>query len=193
MRQKLDENRIYEIALRQFAQFGYKKATLEDIASELNMTGASLYSYASSKLELYHDSVSYILKKWEQYVLDELQNAKTASEFMEIFFTSSIAYLNGNPTFRTLLKKDPGIISPSNSDCSYEKVISDLFEKLRAAIAKGTACGEFCSVDAGKCADAMGYVFKHVIIDAYVRDEFDGVIEALPEMIKLLLNGLKTR
>ena len=55
MRKKLDNELVYKTALGFFSRYGYKKTTLEDIADSLNMTGSSIYSYASSKQALYYD------------------------------------------------------------------------------------------------------------------------------------------
>lgn len=49
MRKRIENEIILKAALGAFAKFGYKKATLEDIAGELGMTNSSIYAYASSK------------------------------------------------------------------------------------------------------------------------------------------------
>jgi len=57
MRKKAPSNDIYNAALKIFAEFGYKKATMEDIAKELNMTKCNLYLYAENKMDLYENTV----------------------------------------------------------------------------------------------------------------------------------------
>ena len=56
MRPRLDDELIYKAALPFFAKYGYKKPTLEDIASALDMSNTNLYSYARSKRDLYQRS-----------------------------------------------------------------------------------------------------------------------------------------
>ena len=68
MRKKLDNELVYKTALGFFSRYGYKKTTLEDIADALNMTGSSIYSYASSKQALYYDCISYAIDKWQESV-----------------------------------------------------------------------------------------------------------------------------
>ena len=42
-------NRVFDAALKVFAHFGYRQATMELIANELDMVKGSLYSYCSGK------------------------------------------------------------------------------------------------------------------------------------------------
>ena len=68
MRNKLDEQVILDAALKVFSRYGYKKSTLEDIASELGMTNTSMYAYASSKRDLYEQTVRYVMLRWQASV-----------------------------------------------------------------------------------------------------------------------------
>ena len=56
MKKKIENEIILNAALGAFARYGYKKATLEDIAGELSMTNSSIYAYAASKKELYEQT-----------------------------------------------------------------------------------------------------------------------------------------
>ena len=58
---------IYKVALSVFAEFGYQKATMEDIAGKLDMTKGNLYLYVKNKKDLYHKTVTHALLGW-QYV-----------------------------------------------------------------------------------------------------------------------------
>lgn len=57
-------NRFEEVmvgALQVFAEYGYKKATVEDIAARLGLTKGALYLCARDKLDLYEQSIRQAL------------------------------------------------------------------------------------------------------------------------------------
>lgn len=193
MRQRLDENQLYEIALKQFAEYGYKKATLEDIAAELNMTGASLYSYASSKQSLYHDCVGYALKKWQSHVLEAIDGIDSSEEYFITLCKSSIEYLNGDKVFRTILKRDSNIFPLFPEADPYEEINKDSFYMLKAAIDKGVEAGEFEEVDTFKCTEILFSLYKTLIIETYIKDGANEIMDTFPEIMQVLLNGLKKR
>lgn len=193
MRQRQDENRIYEIALAQFARYGYKKATLEDIAAELHMTGASLYSYASSKLGLYHDSVGYALKKWQTYVLESVEGIDDTEEYFLTLGKSAVAYLGQDETLRTILRRDPNIFPVFPEVDPYEEINGESLALLKSVLDKGISEGVFVPVDTAECAKLLFALYKNVIVDAYIQEASEDILKGVPNLLKLLLHGMKTR
>ena len=193
MRQRLDENRIYEIALKQFADYGYKKATLESIAAELNMTGASLYSYSSSKQALYYDSVGYALKKWQAYVCDAIDGIDDPEEYFVVLCRSSIEYLNSDPVFRTILKRDSSIFPLFPEADPYEEINKESFFMLKSALDRGIEAGKFEIIDTLVVTEIMFSVYKALIIETYIKDETEDILDTIPDLLNVILNGLKKR
>ena len=115
MRNKQDETVILDAALRVFSRYGYKKSTLEDIASELNMTNTAMYAYAASKRDLYEQTVRYVMKRWQSSVQQAVAKKTTAQEKMAVLCESALYYLAKDVEFCALLRSDPGIF-PDVSD-----------------------------------------------------------------------------
>ena len=193
MRQKLDENRVYEIALKQFAAYGFKKATLEDIASELNMTGASLYSYASSKQTLYHDCVGYALRKWQNFVIDATEEISDPIEYFQALCRSSIEYLCKDDILRNLLKKDSDIFPLFPNSDPYEEINKESFFMLKRALDRGVDSGLFSINDTLKCTEILFSVYKTMIIEIYIKDDIEEILDAFPDTMNVLLNGMLKR
>lgn len=193
MRQRLPENRIYEVALKQFAQYGYKKATLEDIAAELNMTGASLYSYASSKQDLYHDCVGYGMKNWEAFVAESLENIEDIEKYFMTLCSSSIEYLKANPLFGTILKRDPEILTLFPETDPYQEIKKDAYLFIGNALKRGVDSGMLGNIDADKCTKLFFALYKNVLIDGYVRDDAEEAMANLPDLLHIILYGLVKR
>lgn len=193
MRQRLEENQLYEVALKQFANYGYKKATLEDIASELNMTGASLYSYAKNKQELYYRCVGYSLKKWQDHVNAAVSAITSPRLYFITLCKSSIEYLSKDKTLKTILKRDPNIFPLFPETDPYEDINKDSFFMLKAALDKGVESGTFSQIDTFKCTEILFSVYRNLIIETYINDGTDKVLELFPDMMQILLDGLLKR
>lgn len=193
MRQRQDKNQIYDVALQQFSTYGYRKTTLEDIAAAMNMTGASLYSYAASKQNLYHDAVAYGLKKWQTYVLEAIEKADGPSEYFEELCRSSVEYLNEDKVLRTILKRDPDIFPMFPEADPYEDINKDSFSMLKEAIDKGVAAGVFAKIDTLKCTRILFSIYKTLIIETYIKYETEEIMDAFPVIMQVILNGLLKR
>ena len=70
MKPREDIETIYQTALTVFAQFGFSKTTMEDIAGRLDMTKGNLYLYVKNKQDLYHKTVAYALLRWQGRVAE---------------------------------------------------------------------------------------------------------------------------
>ena len=193
MRPRQDEVRIYEAALQVFAAYGYKKTTLEDIAQELGMTGANLYSYANNKQSLYHDCVAYALGKWQNYVRDSISGIDDSCEYFKSLCRCSIEYLGIDNTFRKILKRDPDIFPMFPEADPYEEINSLSFLMLKNALDRGVSDGTFAHIDTGKTTRILFTIYKTLIIETYIRDDEDSVMESFPEIMDVITKGLLSR
>ena len=105
-------------ALRVFSRYGYRKATLEDIAGELGMTAAGIYAYAESKRELYEQTVRFALLRWQNSVRYAVSKEITAAAKLTVLCGSALNYLSEEKEFGALLKSDP-----SFSRCSLPRIL----------------------------------------------------------------------
>lgn len=193
MRPRQDEERIYETALQLFASYGYKKTTLEDIAQELGMTGANLYSYSNSKQSLYHNCVAYALSKWQNYVLDAISGIEDSCEYFTELCRCSIEYLGMDDTFRKILKRDPDIFPMFPEADPYEEINSHSFLMLKNALDRGVGDGTFAPIDTEKTTRILFTIYKTLIIETYIRDDEDSVRESFPEIMDVITKGLLSR
>ena len=61
---------ILKSALTLFGRYGFRKTTIEDIASQADMTPGNIYFYVANKKALYHETVRYGLSGWRDYVAE---------------------------------------------------------------------------------------------------------------------------
>lgn len=193
MRQRQDDIKIYEAALRQFAKFGYRKTTLDDIADELNMTGAGLYLYAANKQALYRDSVAFALGQWQDFVKESLASIEDPKAFFVTLCRSSIEYLSDHPVFRKILERDPEIFPVFPEADPYEDINTESFRMLKDALDHGVETGTFRPVDTMSSSKVLFSMYKTLIYESYIREDSETVIDAYLGFIDVVLNGLLAR
>ena len=190
MRNKQDETVILDAALKVFSRYGYKKSTLEDIAGELNMTNTAMYAYAASKRDLYEQTVSYVMKRWQSGVEQAVAEKVTAREKMAALCESALFYLAQDVEFCALLKNDPQIFPMFPTVDPYEEINRDSVLMIERILQFGQETGEFRAVDASGSAEVLFSIYKNFIIHTYINSEEDYTSRYLPITLELILNGL---
>lgn len=194
MRKKAPSNDIYNAALKIFAEFGYKKATMEDIAKELNMTKCNLYLYAENKMDLYENTVRSALTKWQIYVMEAVLTEKSSANQFLTLGQKAISYLDEAPELRALLKGDPDIFPMFPANEPYEAIHGDSIKILKTIIENGISEKVFRPVNVENISRVLFSIYKMFIIRIYVQDSADkGAIKILfNEAIDLVTRGLFT-
>lgn len=98
---------ILQAARRLFAEKGYSQTTFKDVGREVGMTHAALYSYFSSKMELYAatltDAQSVLLPDY----LHALEACSTLRERFQRILTASASAADRDPTVTGFLAAVP--------------------------------------------------------------------------------------
>ena len=191
MRSRIDEQIILDAALKVFARFGYKKSTLEDIASELGMTNTAMYAYASSKRDLYERTVSFVMKRWQSGVEQAVDAKTTAMDKMTALCESALYYLAQDLEFCALLKSDPQIFPMFPTVDPYEEINRDSVRMIERILLFGQETGEFRTVEAPAVSEVLFSIYKNFIIHTYINSEEDYTSRYLPITMDLILNGIK--
>lgn len=191
MRNKLDEQLILDAALKVFSRYGYKKSTLEDIASELSMTNTAMYAYAASKRDLYEHTVRYVMKRWQSGVEQAVNAKTTAREKMTALCESALFYLAQDVEFCALLRSDPSIFPMFPTVDPYEEINRDSVRMIERVLVFGQETDEFRAVDAQAVSEVLFSIYKNFIIHTYINSEEDYTSRYLPITMELILNGIK--
>jgi len=191
MRNKLDEQIILDAALKVFSRYGYKKSTLEDIASELGMTNTAMYAYAASKRDLYERTVGYVMKRWQSGVEQAVSAKATAQEKMTVLCESALFYLAQDVDFCALLRSDPQIFPMFPTVDPYEEINRDSVRLIERVLVFGQETGEFRALDAPAVSEVLFSIYKNFIIHTYINSEEDYTSRYLPITMELILNGIR--
>lgn len=109
---------VLRTAARTFSAKGYRQATLEDIAGELNMTRPALYHYAASKVELLWDCGEVALESLLE-VMAEAEAQATGLEQLRVYFQGYLA-VACDDFGRCLVLTDPREMSDEHRAWQHE-------------------------------------------------------------------------
>jgi len=188
MRKKIDTHDIHKASLKVFAEYGFKKTTVEDIATELDMTKGNLYFYAKNKKDLYEKSVSYALRHWQGIVRDEVFKESCVKKQLFLMCQKAIDYLDDADELRNILKRDPDIFPMFPANDPYEKINNDSIQLIKAILDKGIKEKVFRPVNVVRISQSIFLIFKMFIIRTYIQDKADKkyVRELYDEPLQLL-------
>ncbi len=190
MKKRIEHERIMEAAVGCFSRFGYKKATLEDIAGELGILASSLYAYTDSKRDLYEQAVRYVLLRWQSRVREAVASVKSPREKLVTLMRTALMYLSGDTDFCALLKSDPLIFPMFPTVDPYEEINGESVAMIGRILAEGVSGGDFRPMNIPAVAEVVFSLYKSFIIHAYVHGEPEYLERYMENTIDLIVNGI---
>lgn len=190
MRKKIEIERIYQVALINFSNSGYKKTTLDDISKDLGVTKGNLYLYANNKQSLYHDSIRYALINWQSRVKSAIQNINNPKEQLLILCQKAFSYLAADHIFCEILKNDPEIFPFFSENDRFKEINDESIAMIKSIIQNGIEQKQFMDVDAEKISQVFFSIYKMFIIQAYVKNESSDVLSVFLQTLDLITTGL---
>ncbi len=197
---KFDSKRemIKAAGIKSFAMFGYRKTTLEDIASVINMKKNSLYYYFESKDALFKEIIEDTISKHYQKANEILHRDMNASEKLFMMMDCLSEFI---------LKRTKEYTVKISSYLEISKVIKKSFPDFRekeismlsTILKEGVSRNEFIEHDADTLARDIAelipsiFTYQYIISDSeFVKDvEFENIVNIVRRHITYILNGLK--
>ena len=193
MRPRLDDELIYKAALPFFAKYGYKKTTLEDIASALDMSNTNLYSYARSKRDLYQCCVDYAIDQWQEFVRQQTRDIEDPIEKLVTTWRSAVGYIIGNEEMMALLKNDPTIFPMFPNVDPIEEYNDWSVQYVKEILEEGIEKGVFrATINVDIAATMLFGWYKYLIVSSVEMEELDETLieETLSTLGIILFDGL---
>ncbi|MFO7560846.1 MAG: TetR/AcrR family transcriptional regulator [Desulfobacterales bacterium] len=190
MRKKEKIETVYKAALKVFADFGYKKATVEDIAGQLNMTKGNLYLYVKNKKELYRETVSWALQKWQMRVGEAIEKEVDVKKRFHVMCFKAVEYLSRDDHFRRVLIHDPDIFPMFPEQDPFEEINRNSVLMIKNILEQGIREKKFRDVDTEKVSEIIFLIYKMFIIRTYIKNGNRFMQQVFAETVKLLTLGL---
>lgn len=190
MRPKEDIQNILQAALHVFGQYGYRKATMEDVARSVGMTKGNLYIYVKNKRDLYEKTVAQALRQWQGRVLEAiLLESEVEKQFLTMCF-KAVEYLSHDDDLRRVLARDPGIFPMFSDNDPYAEINGNSVDIIKDILRRGISRGCFRPVNVDRSAEVLFSIYKMLIIRTYVRTEAPSMQHLYADTIELLTKGL---
>ena len=181
---------ILEAALQIFARFGYRQATMEQIAGKLGMTKSSLYFYCNNKEDLYNKAVEHALLKWQRSVKSSIDQETDIVRKLVILAKSSIDYLSKDDNLRTIIINDPQIQSISPSEDRYPNIGHASYTMLKQIIQQGVDEKRFQAMDIEHVTGFLYSIHCMFVVKTYIKAEGQSAQEMYRAGLETIINGL---
>mgnify|MGYP001418012630 CR=1 FL=1 len=189
-KRELKYESIYKAALKVFAEYGFKKATIEDIAAELDTAKSSLYFYVKDKRELYDKAVAYGLRLWQNKVRDAVAAEPDVVEQFIIMAHKAYEYLADDRRLQRILMRDPGLFPLFASQDPYSDINRDSIAMLKDLLHRGITEGRFRPIDVDGVSRLLFAFYVMLIQKTYMFPEGSLSRIMFKDGVDLVLKGL---
>jgi AcrR family transcriptional regulator len=181
---------ILNAALKVFARYGFKKATVEDVAKEVSMTKSNLYFYVTGKQELYEQSIRNALQQWRSSVAAAIAEKDNAIEKFKVMAVKSYEYLANDEELRSILIMDPGIFTLSPAEDRFYEINQGARQLIKDILMQGINEGHFHDFDVDHTAEFLFSVYIMFLIKTYIKSEGVSAFGMYEQGTALVLRGL---
>jgi AcrR family transcriptional regulator len=150
--------RILEAAGRCFAELGFAKTTVEEIARAAGVSKALVYTYFHAKEELLEAVFAATLEEWSAFTwaaVERLEGDSVAASIATMH-RASIEYARDHPLLRSLVNREVAIALAPHLRPQARRTQERWREGVIALIERGIASGELRrDLDAARVADVI--------------------------------------
>ena len=104
---------ILSEAVRCFARFGFKKASIDEIARRAGVAKGTVYLACESKEDLFYQAIHREVRSWQAEVARFIDPRKQADELLELMSSAGLATLPDHPLVQDLLFGKTAELLPS--------------------------------------------------------------------------------
>jgi AcrR family transcriptional regulator len=184
--------KIIEESIKEFARYGYRKTSMEDIADKMGMTKSNLYFYFKNKKDLYEKAVAHALLGWQSRVQQALERENDVINRFIVLATKAYEYLAEDADLRAIIINDPDIQAITPDEERFPTIGRAAYELVKNTIQQAIDEKRFRTVDVEHVAGFLYSVYCMFIIKTYVKSEGHSAQEMYKAGIDVILKGLLT-
>jgi AcrR family transcriptional regulator len=185
---------ILHAAARAFARFGFKKASVEEIAKSAGVAKGTVYLAADTKEDLFYQAVHREVRAWTSELSKLVDPRVPADQLLLRCAQAAFAYLNQKPLVRDLLFGSYHLMLPEWADRLdelRELGRANLLEVLRLGVRQGHFRDDLDVEEVAKIIqDVM--LATHLFYNRGVGRE-EKVQKRMVTAFELLMGGIKSK
>lgn len=184
MEKKERRDELYKVALEVFSEYGYKKTTVEDIASRMSLTKGAIYQYVNSKETLYYEAVRQALLDWQQVVYGSIKKETDITQKFYVLCKRAFSYLDEDRILKKILINDPSIFPMSFKDDPYKDINDHSMGYIKRILNEGISKDIFKPMVVDTVARLLYIMYKMLIIEKYVEEqESENILETTINLV----------
>ncbi|MGF9696636.1 TetR/AcrR family transcriptional regulator [Paenibacillus sp. MABNR03] len=141
---EFEDNEVLEKAMKLFWEQGYEKTSISDLVEHMGIHRRSLYDTFGDKHTLFLKALDRFHDKLCDGLVGEVKRSKTATEALQLIFSSVICSVNDSPSGCLMVNS---AVELAMRDTEVDKKITDLFslseQLFKDIIQWGQQSGEF--------------------------------------------------
>ena len=184
---------IIRAATEMFAQYGYKKATLESIGQSIGKVKSYVYYYFKNKEDLFEAvidrEVEQLRSKFQQILTSDMPASKKLEEYTKrrmslIFQLANYFSLMSNGV----------LINPSLTDKLRRKYDEKEVEHIKEILTQGVDAGEFRIKDVDLASLGFFTVLKGLEIPLFTSNESQtNINHRIDDLLSIIFNGIRSK
>jgi len=190
MKHREDIETIYRTALIVFAEFGFQKTTMADVAGRLGMTKGNLYLYVRDKKDLYRKTVSHALTAWQLKVLEAVEGESDVRQKFSRMCFKAVETLSEDLSLRQVLVRDPEIFPMFPDKDPFYEINRNSVDLIKRILKQGIAENVFRPVDPDRVSEVVFMIYKMFIIRMYIKTEDQLIHKMFEDTVDLFAHGL---
>jgi len=180
---------IVNVAQKLFAQYGFKKTTLDEIARSAHITKSSIYYYFDSKEDIFRAVLEKENRLWSQKIRGVISKANTPQEKLHAYIVTRMKHLSQLANFYSALKEEY-LEHYSFIERIRKKNLQEEIEIVKAILEEGTIKGVFQVEDLELMAFAIVTALKGLEYPWTMEVPMPDIEKRIDLLLRVLFNGL---
>lgn len=193
MNKKINESRLYEAALKQFARYGFNRTKMSDVSSSLNLAAGTIYRYVGNKEDLYRKAVAYGLRRWQKSGKDAIAQYDDPLEQFIVFVGAGYEYLSTDKDLLAIIVDNPSFLSVSPQDDPFSEIHQETLAIIAQILSRGMEAGCFRNLDCASVAETFFSIYMLFVIKTYLKNEGIHAWQAGMNGLEIILMGIIDR
>jgi len=192
----LKEKRREEIihaAMKVFSQYGYERATMENIAAEAGIGKGTIYEYFPSKRQLFEDMIYFYLDKYKYNLREVIFKRQSFHQKFHNLCQYNADFLRQHLDILQFISKQGIVLSDSMKERllkEQDEIYSMFYQMLEEAISRGEIRQGIDKEAAVMCI--IGIIIQVTSKNILMDNANAGNIASEP-LLDILMNGLANK
>ncbi len=182
-------NEILKVAAQQFAQYGFKKTTLTDIASSLGKQKTALYYYFKNKEDIFSEIIAIESQQVVNQLSEILNEDTDEVTRLQNYLIARIKIVADISDRFKVLKEELFYLMPEIEVSRAPYHLMEC-EELAKFLELGKEKGIFEMTSSKQMAITIVNILKGLEIPMYIREDMGYQTEELADFTSLIINGL---